>query len=374
MYKINKTKNDIQRLEESLFKDLGYREREHLQEWIAKNPEVLGEDMLIIQKEYQGFNDTNERLDLLAIDKSGDLVIIENKLDDTGRNVVWQALKYASYCSTLTTSQIIRIYQEYLDQEQTESNAKENILEFLEREDDTDLLLNANDQRIIFIANQFRKEVTSTVLWLLNHEVNIQCFRVTPYLFDGDEFLQIEQIIPIPETTEFMIDAKQKEKENKGVSKKVQETNALLLEFWSQLKQQLKIRNLDYLDRVSAKPHYSIGFWKSAGKFAFCVGRKSFRVELYFMNDSDKIYFDKMYAYREQLEKKIPELQWQRLDNKKASRIKIETKNTGEHSFDYKFDDKQNWEGIIKWYCDTMENFYKVIYPVWGKVQQELKA
>lgn len=39
-----------------------------------------------------GFDDTRERLDLLAIDKVGNLVIIENKLDDSGRDVVRQSL------------------------------------------------------------------------------------------------------------------------------------------------------------------------------------------------------------------------------------------------------------------------------------------
>ena len=42
MYRINKLSNDITRLEERQFKDLGFKEREHLQEWIAKNPDVLG--------------------------------------------------------------------------------------------------------------------------------------------------------------------------------------------------------------------------------------------------------------------------------------------------------------------------------------------
>ena len=46
-----------------------------------------------------------EQLPLSALDKP---VIIENKLDDTGRDVVWQALKYTSYCSTLTNIQIIK--------------------------------------------------------------------------------------------------------------------------------------------------------------------------------------------------------------------------------------------------------------------------
>ena len=81
MYQINKETNNITRLEQKKFSELGFREREHLQEWIAKNPDALGEELLIIQKEFDGFNDTNERLDLLALDKESNLVIIENKLD-----------------------------------------------------------------------------------------------------------------------------------------------------------------------------------------------------------------------------------------------------------------------------------------------------
>ena len=281
MYRINKTSNNITKLEKRQFKDLGFREREHLQEWVAKNPDVLGEELLIIQKEYDGFNDTNERLDLLAIDKDGGLVIIENKLDDTGTDVVWQALKYTSYCSTLTTSQILRLYQEYLNTYFNSEDAKELILDFLDREDEEDLLLNRNDQRIVFIANNYRKEVTSTALWLLDHDIQLQCFRASPYSLGDELFLQIEQIIPLPETNEYMIDAKEKLKEKKVKSKKVEETNSQLIEFWSALKKALEDEGIDFLDRVKSKPNFSIGFWKGQGKFAFCIGRNSFRVELY---------------------------------------------------------------------------------------------
>lgn len=102
MYKINKKNNRVEKIPSSTFKQLGFKERSHLQEWIADHPSLLNEELLIIQKEYDGFFDTNERLDLLALDTEGNLVIIENKLDDTGRDVTWQALKYASYCSTLS--------------------------------------------------------------------------------------------------------------------------------------------------------------------------------------------------------------------------------------------------------------------------------
>lgn len=95
MYQINPTTNELIELRAKRFGDLGFREKEHLQEWLANCPTALGEDLLIIQKEFDGFDETRERLDLLALDKSGNLVLIENKLDDSGRDVVWQSLKYA---------------------------------------------------------------------------------------------------------------------------------------------------------------------------------------------------------------------------------------------------------------------------------------
>ena len=41
MYKINKGKDNIIELDKRLFSELKIREREHLQEWIAKNPDVI---------------------------------------------------------------------------------------------------------------------------------------------------------------------------------------------------------------------------------------------------------------------------------------------------------------------------------------------
>lgn len=130
MFQVNRAENRIKRLEERRFVDLGLRERDHLQEWLAGMPDALGEELLIIQKEFDGFADTRERLDLLALDKDGQLVVIENKLDDSGRDVTWQALKYAAYCSSLTKTQIIGIFQSYLDRFEKGANAVERICEF----------------------------------------------------------------------------------------------------------------------------------------------------------------------------------------------------------------------------------------------------
>jgi hypothetical protein len=372
MYRINKATNNVIKLEQRLFKELHIKEREHLQEWIAKNPEMLGEELLIIQKEFRGFNDTNERLDLLALDKDGGLVIIENKLDDTGTNVVWQALKYTSYCSTLSTTQIVKIYQDYLDKWANGQNATDNLLEFLER-DEEELLLNRNDQRIILISNNFRKEVTSTVLWLLKHNLQIQCFRAIPFSMGEDLFLQVEQIIPLPETKEFMIDIQEKQKEEFEKSKTVEESESHLVKFWGLLKQNLHEHNIDFLDRVSAKAYYNTGFWKGNGYFGFCLGKTHFRVELYFQNDPDKIYIDAMSRFGKEIENKFDgTIVWERLENKKASRIKHEMPQALQNKLEGRFNEEKYWDDLIEWYREAMVKFYQVVYPFWEKVQLEI--
>ncbi|MBT4733116.1 DUF4268 domain-containing protein [Candidatus Woesearchaeota archaeon] len=373
MYKINTTTNSIEKLEERLFGDLSFRERDHLQEWIAKNPESLNEELLIIQKEFSGFDDTNERLDLLALDKDGNLVIIENKLDDSGRDVVWQALKYTSYCSTLITKQIIKIYQDYLDANENGEDARTSIMDFLQIEDESELFLNTKDQRIVFVANHYRKEVTSTVLWLLDHDIQVQCFRATPYSMDEQLFLQIEQIIPVPETKELMVSISEKKKESNSKSKAIGESEVLLVKFWSGLKRHLEENDLHYLDAISAKPYYNIGFWKGHAVFRFVLGRHANRVELYFNQDSDKKIIDTMFLHKDEIESKFgKELQWERLDNKKASRIKFDTPEEITESL-ANWRDSDNWKPRMDWFSDEFDLFYKAISPVWEKVQSELK-
>ena len=94
---------------------LGFTERRHLQEWLAHEPSAFRRRLLIIQKEFDGFDETRERLDLLALDKDSSLVKCWSNPDDSGRDVVWQALKYASYCASLTKLQIVEIFQQYLN-------------------------------------------------------------------------------------------------------------------------------------------------------------------------------------------------------------------------------------------------------------------
>src|SRR5690625_56030 len=241
MYQIDQKSNRIEALRIMRFSDLGFREREHLQEWLAANPEALGEELLIIQKEFDGFEDTRERLDLLALDKDGALVLIENKLDDSGRDVVWQALKYASYCSSLSKRQIVQVYQQYLDRYAPGEDAEQNLTDFFDGIEYQELTLNTGyDQRIIFVAANFRKEVTSTALWLINHKVRIQCIKATPYAMGEHVFLNLEQIVPVKEAEEYIIGMSDKANEEREEQNALPNRQKVRRRFWEQFIPQLR--------------------------------------------------------------------------------------------------------------------------------------
>jgi hypothetical protein len=334
MYIINEHENKIEKVQQKTFHELGFRERENLQEWIANNPECLGEDLLIIQKEFNGFNDTNERLDLLALDKQGNLVVIENKLDDSGKDVVWQVLKYVSYCSSLTKQNIVDIYQQYLNKNGKKENAEENITEFYQNTELSELKLNqGSSQRIILIAANFRKEVTSTILWLLNYKIRAQCFKVTPYKHDSQLYLDIEQIIPIQDIGDYVINMAEKVQEDIVVQEVEKERHKLRFDFWTQY---LKVvqEKCDYYDNISPSKSNWIGTGSGISGVAFnsVISNYYARVEIYLsrnQKEENKQIFDELFKEKNTIEKEFGNsLVWERLDNKKACRIKYEMSNS----------------------------------------------
>jgi hypothetical protein len=203
LYRIHPREKYLQAVKEIEFSDFQFRERYDIQEWVESTPEILGEKLLIVSKELSSFTDTKERLDLLALDKSGNTVIVELKRDDSGLNMEWQAIKYASYLSKFTPEEIIDRYSRYLSkvdgtQEIDTTTAEQQILEFVEQESAEEL---NRKQRIILVSHRFAKEVTSAVNWLItNNRMDIRCVQLIPY-FDQDKdtyYIESQLILPLP--------------------------------------------------------------------------------------------------------------------------------------------------------------------------------
>lgn len=362
MYRINSLTNRITRIEKMKFSELGLSERNHLQEWLANQPDALGEELLIIQKEFDGFDDTRERLDLLAIDKSGALVVIENKLDDSGRNVVWQALKYASYCSTLSKTQIAEIFQRYLDKAGTQADAKSVICEFLEKEDFGEVELNVgNDQRVIMVAAEFRKEVTSTVLWLLKHQILVKCFKATPYKDGNDLFLSVDQLIPLPEAEELMIGISEKEQEEQSVEKGQATRHQLRTDFWHKTLEALDEGGVDLYSNVApSKDHWLYaGSGLSGVHYSMVLNKDEARVEFALdkaSREANKMLFDKLKSREGEIEQTFGEkLKWDRLNDKKSSIIRCSKQFDGHN--------REAWPELISWMVDRVRRMEATFGP-----------
>ena len=379
MYRINQQTNSIQKIEETTFKEIGASERNHLQEWIAKNPEVLcGEDesLLIIQKEFDGFNDTRERLDLLALDNNGNLVIIENKLDDSGRDVTWQGLKYVSYCASLNTEQIIDIYDAYLSSD--EESAAQNIKEFLGLESEEELLLNDGDQRLILVAHRFRKEVTSTVMWLLEKDIKIQCFKAVPYKMGNENLLQLEQIIPLPETQEYVISLQAKEKQQKAKTKSLSERQMNVIGFWNEFKVSMRESGFMGFEQVTPSANTYYGFGVGRGRYVCCFGRDGFRVELVFLVDDDNSQLEALERFKDEIENRFSKpLVWEKPTDKRFSKVqythpyslvKQQFQQANGRPMQH-WRDGKDWDIRIEVFKQYIVELYDVIQPYYDKVR-----
>lgn len=363
MFVVNSVNKTASKIKEISFKDIGLKERSDLQEWIANNPIILGEDLLIIQKEFDGFNDTKERLDLLALDKNGNLVIIENKLDDSGRNVVWQAMKYAGYCSSLKKEDIKDIYAQYLSKIGSSDKAEEAIVEFLNKPDFSEVQLNQDlTQRIILVAKEFRKEVTNTVIWARKYGMKIQCLKIMPYMINDQLIIDTEQIIPVKDIADIMISYDEKAQEDFKNKEDLANTQIMRNEFWHMFIPKFNEKSSLFSGKNITLNQYDYWFSTGAGisgvYFNFLVTKSYAGIELEISGrtqEENKKIYDYLYSYKDEIDNSFGDkLSWERLDDKKRSRISYKLE-------DVSILDKEVWPKMMNFMAINMLKFEKAL-------------
>jgi len=198
------TEKGFQPIEVTNFADAGFREREHLQQLLKQQIDVIAPDTLVISEEFGSWEDSRRRIDLLGVDKDANLVVIELKRTEDGGHMELQAIRYAAMVSTMTFDSAVDVFERYLNTLGKEDDARERLLEFLDWEEaDEDRF--AQEVRIVLAAAEFSKEITTSVLWLNERGLDIRCIRLRPYR-DGDKLLlDIQQVIPLPEAEEYQI-------------------------------------------------------------------------------------------------------------------------------------------------------------------------
>ncbi len=169
-------------------KNEGRTEPYDLEPWIASHPLIIGPDIAIIGKQVMS---KSGPIDLLGIDRTGNLVIIEIKRDKLPREALAQAIDYASDAAEWTIDKIAEICLSY---------TTKGLVEFIsESFPDIDVeAININDsQRIVLIGFSVESSLERMIEWLSdNFNVNINAV-VLNYIktLNGDELLARTSII-----------------------------------------------------------------------------------------------------------------------------------------------------------------------------------
>ena len=232
IFSISSGLDKVSKITESSFTDLNIWERQHIEEWIRTNPEMLGEDLLVLSTEFDRFTNSKDRLDVLALDRSGNLVVIELKRDSAAGYADLQAIRYAAMVSSMTVEVLIPHYisyrERYDEETLSEREAEEELLNFIRSESFSEL---SNKPRIILCSAGFSQEMTTTVLWLRDSDIDIRCVKITPYQVDEQLIIVPKVVIPLEEAEQYLIEIKRKEEEREQSGhKKKPDTMITLLE------------------------------------------------------------------------------------------------------------------------------------------------
>lgn len=266
------------RLKEVDIRELWAHEQYNFSNWLAKekNIELLNETVGLtltdIDKEvYVG----SYRCDLVAVDETTDVkIIIENQLDSTDHDHLGKIITYASG-------------------------------------------LDANV--IIWIVKEAREEHKSAIEWLNNNmakEISFFLLEIKAYRI-GDS-LPAPMFKVVEKPNDFI-------KSNKSVKDgDLSKTQAERLNFWTEFNRVVTENGKPFNVRKATTDHwYDVAIGTSDAHISITLVNKdgTIGVELYVRDCKD--LFDNLYEHKEEIENKLGfNMHWERLDDKKASRIK----------------------------------------------------
>jgi hypothetical protein len=318
------TNEAFRSIDETSLADMKLRERGDLQRLLRTQIDVLADDLYVVAEEFGEWEDSRRRIDLLAIDKNANLVVIELKRTTDGGHMELQAIRYASMVSTMTFTRAVEIHADYLAQTGGKGEEAQNrLLDFLGLDEPNEETF-AADVRIILVSEDFGKELTSAVLWLREHEIDVSCVRLKPYQNGPAKLVDVQQIIPLPEANDYQVQVREKEQQGKKERAARYDER---LRFWKGL---VAVARSHKTRHANLKPgSYS---WLGARTGIRGLGlnyvtvQESSSIELYIDRGNEtenKKIFDQIYAQREKVEAAFGgKLSWERLDGRRASRIK----------------------------------------------------
>lgn len=207
------------RIEPVTFSELNMTEND-IEEILRNSIDMIcdeEESMLIVGRQVR--NEKNGRSDLTAVDNNGNIVLIEIKRDRKDiehrkEAFEFQAIRYAASYATIdkTDDLVKKVYAPYIEKYRSEFELGEltsfelgirKLNEFLQV---NDAQKNFNEkQRIILVASDFDEQTLSAVAWLNSNNVDMSCYRLTPYKLNEDIFFYVEKLLPVTNYDDYYV-------------------------------------------------------------------------------------------------------------------------------------------------------------------------
>jgi hypothetical protein len=211
-----------------------------LEKWIVENPDLVGEPLLILGHQLAEFEEDKDRLDVLALDRSGEIVLIELKVSEDFRVTDLQALAYAGAYARRSAKDLARTLQRHLQKRaEAEAQAKAasgpvasagtpdgkaatptvsfddaaaQIVAFIEVDDFSEWQPSQH-VRIKLVAPSFPRRVLQTVKWLGDvysvrlEAITVRLFETAPQKYS----LAFERLLPLPAEEDFDMTIRERE-------------------------------------------------------------------------------------------------------------------------------------------------------------------
>jgi len=163
-----------------------------LEDWLESNPDGIVEDGRILIIGRQVVTNFGGFIDLLGLDREGDVVVVELKRDRTPRDTIAQCIEYASFAEQLDTDQLEGILRSYLNDESL--SLAEHHREYFKLESDEAIAFN-KDQRIVIVGQRVTPEIRQSATFLRSKGLRVTCVEFTFFQEVGGTRLFSQEIV-----------------------------------------------------------------------------------------------------------------------------------------------------------------------------------
>ena len=187
--------DEISHLSYGRLADLKKGERKDFLKLLCENIKVISDDFLLISDDSDKWN-KSEKIDLLAIDKNKNLVVVEVLESGEEEEQELNVVRYGTLVSKMSFAKLVAVYQEHISRVKSGTDAKKAILDHWDATASSVKDSDSLNLRIFLVSREFSEGTIATVEWFQNGSLDVRCIEVASFEFSDRSIVDIVQIVP----------------------------------------------------------------------------------------------------------------------------------------------------------------------------------